>query len=149
MSTPDTPTLTLELGNDVEEARCACCGRITRRITGFVYANGDARAAYISCWTDRHRDLGAEMVISIGEWDGEPPEQRVAIALEWHVIPSGPGYVVLEGPQSKWQGRTVLGRLLARDEALNSEVAEEVFRITNLIYEQDPRFRAFWESTIQ
>ncbi len=143
------PVLTLELGNDVTESQCACCGRSTRRVSGFVSADADARAAYIACWTDGHRDLGAEMVISIGEWDGAPAEARVAVALAWHAVPSGPGCVVIDGPTSKWQGRPVLGRLLTREEALNSPAAEEAFLITNLIFDADPRFRAFWDSTVQ
>jgi hypothetical protein len=57
--------------------------------------------------------------------------------------------MVVDGPTSKWQGRSILGRLLTRDEALNGPAAEEAFRITNLIFDDDPRFRAFWDATVQ
>jgi len=40
MSKPHKPR-SVELGDDVEEAKCACCGRITRRVSGFVHADGD------------------------------------------------------------------------------------------------------------
>jgi len=149
MSADSHDTLSIELGNDVTEATCQCCGRATRRISGFVYSRDDARAAYLACWTDGHRDLGAEMVLSIGEWGGAPPAQRVAVALQWSCPPSGPGCVVIDGPSSKWHGRTLLGRLLSRGDVLNSEVGEEAFRIADLIYAEDHRFRAFWEATVQ
>ena len=89
------------------------------------------------------------MVLSIGAWGGAPPDQRVAVALQWFSPPSGPGCVLVDGPSSKWHGRAVLGRLLSRGDVLNSEVGEEAYRIADLIYAEDHRFRAFWEVTVQ
>jgi hypothetical protein len=149
MNTPALPEHALEVGGDFTDGKCACCGRFTRRITGFISAQGNAHAAYVACWTEGHRELGASMVVAIGGWSGAPLEERKAVALEWQVIPSGPGCAVVDGPASRWAAYPALGQLLTRAEVMNSRVAEEAFRIADVVFEQDPRFHAFWHSEIQ
>ena len=88
------------------------------------------------------------MLISVGGWGGGPLEERTAVALEWQVIPSGPGCRVVNGPASRWAGYPVVGRLLTREEVMNSGAAEEAFRIGDLVFDHDPRFHAFWHSVV-
>jgi hypothetical protein len=144
------PTYTLETGNDSTGAKCSCCERVTRKISGWVLLDGNAHAAYLAMWTDGHREFGVSMVLSIGGWGGGSVEERSAVALEWKALPSGPSCAVQDAATTRWASDAgVLGRMLSRTEVLNSWLGEEAFRVSDVVFAQDSRFRSFRSSTVQ
>ena len=50
---------------------CECCGKPIKRLTRFVYQDGDAFAVYYAQFTPSHEEKYVKLLIGIGEWDTE------------------------------------------------------------------------------
>jgi hypothetical protein len=128
---------------DENRGHCDCCGQTSRSVAGLVYAAGDAYAAYWMHWTAAHlADTGANLDLVLGKWgEGTGPADRVAIALVHRQQPDGtPALMVIDA-----QGRpAATGNLAAtglrREDVIGTPLAQQVFSLTDAIYEQDGRF---------
>lgn len=70
--------LSIEPGKSADYGPCPCCGDMSRKISGYVYADSNAHAAYFVDWTlnqvYRH---GAHFDIIVGGWgDGTTAADR-------------------------------------------------------------------------
>ena len=143
----DAP-LQIEPTGSAETGRCSCCGRVSRRVWGHVYAGPAACAAYFVHWTVGHVfDRGAHIDLVLGRWgDGTSAANRQVISLEYRVIETGPALMVIDaGGRSASMGN-LASRALGRNDVIGRPVATEVFALCDAILAQDARLAALWET---
>jgi hypothetical protein len=127
--------------NDV--GSCPDCGNPTRVVWGYVSAGGEPRAVYFARWTPGHRERGAQLLISLGEWgEGARRETRRAVGLECRMGSEVPSFMVVDASALPWSDE-ILGRKLSRDDAIASEASAEAFRVVDALWKMEPRFRGF------
>jgi|SRR5882724_4043750 len=63
--------LRIEAGGEKTFGPCNCCGKMTKRIWGFVYEHEAALAAYFVEWTPGHPCSSANFDLIIGTWGND------------------------------------------------------------------------------
>jgi hypothetical protein len=104
--------------------------------------DGDAVvAAYWMRWTVGHLvDPGANLDLVIGRW-GEVAnaDERLAVSLIHREVPGEqPALMVIDAVSRPTT--SLAGRSLTRLEVVGTPLAEDVFDLVDVIYEQDGRF---------
>ena len=137
----------IELGERAEPHPCACCGRVSHTVWGYVHRNGVPTAVYYAGWSEGHPDNGVKFVIGMGRWgEGSSAQDRVALFLHYHVLENGPAFMVINrGDTAFADTEAFLGRALAREEALAHPWIKAVFNIADRIIEDDLRVKEFIE----
>ena len=128
----------IEFSDPVEPGICSCCGGTTYRFTRFVYKDGSAHAVYYASFQSNHPERGVKSIVSLGEWgvDGIPDE-RVAFGLVLKNMDDNYGVIVIDAATTPWSDADILGKKLSREEALAHEWVDDVFHITNHIFDED------------
>lgn len=135
--------LTIEPDGEAIDGRCPDCNQNMRSVWGYVSNPFGARAVYFISWTDGHRERGAQLMVSIGEWgDGTVASDRVAFGLECR-IDAGPSFMLVNADELPWGTEAILGTKLTRAAALSHPLKPEVFDILDALVAHEPRFRAF------
>ena len=137
-----TTEITIEPTGSSDTGSCACCGRPNRSVWGFAYDASDPVAAYFVHWTPGHvPDRGANIDLIVGEWgDAGDAERRLAVALTYRLLPTGPTVTVIDAAgRSFTQDKAFVGRLTRRDDVTGTEVAEVAFAIASAVLAQDQR----------
>jgi hypothetical protein len=123
---------------------CDCCGRDSRSVWGVVHDSSDATvAAYWMHWTEGHlSDTGANLDLVLGEWGDETaPKDRYLVALVHRQQPDGPpALMVIDARERPAASGNIADTALRREDVIGTPLAEQVFALTNAIYEQDERF---------
>jgi hypothetical protein len=108
-----------------------------------VHSGEAAVAAYWMHWTVGHlSDPGANLDLVVGPWgEAVSAEQRFAVSLVHREIPGeGPELMVIDaGPRAPARSALV-GRSLTRAQVIGTPLAQTVFDLVDVIYEQDDRF---------
>lgn len=128
---------------DENEFNCDCCGRKSRSVAGLVYAKGEAYAAYGMHWTEGHlTDRGANLDLVLGEWgQGTSREDRFVVALVHRQQEDGsPALIVIDAQERPVATDSLAATGLRRDEVIGTPLAQQVFTLSDAIYEQDGRF---------
>jgi hypothetical protein len=112
-------------------------------VTGFIYRDGEAAAAYFVQWTiggvDSH---GANFDLIIGKWgEGTRSSDRCAIALEFRRTENGPAFMVVDASSRRAGRSDLVGTALARDEVVGTPVAKVAFDLVDAVWLQDVRIR--------
>jgi len=133
----------IEAGASNDTGPCSCCGNLSRTITGFVYGDVGAVAAYFVHWTlhqvPRH---GANFDIILGRWgEGALPEHRVAISLAFRQTESGPAFMVIDASSRPVGSHQLVGTALARTQVVGTPIAKQAFAIVDAIWLQDARIQ--------
>jgi hypothetical protein len=121
---------------------CECCGRASRRVWGFAHDRTDPVAAYFVHWTPGQvPEHGANIDLILGEWgDSGDAERRLAVALTYRLLPTGPTVTVIDAAGRPFtQDESFAGRLTHRDDVIGTEVAEVALAIASAILVQDQR----------
>ena len=138
MSEPVTPHIQVE-PLDESSGTCDCCGDESRSVWGMVHAGEATVAAYWMRWTVGHlQDQGASLDLVIGAWGEETGLQdRTALSLIHLQRADGtPALMIVDGHPRP----TLAGSTLIRSDVIGTPLAQQVFAITDAIYEQDNRF---------
>jgi hypothetical protein len=131
----------IELGRDNVLEPCTCCGGRTRLVRGFVHSDGLARAIHIVRYTAGRQQHGAEVVVSIGGWcDADEASERQCLLLAHRIVDGRPTFMVMSATDSVWSREESLGRMLSRDETLESPLAPEAYAILDAASAQAPPF---------
>ncbi len=127
---------------------CDCCGKPATWLTRFVIKNGQAFAIYKVAFSAGHPEQGIIGLMSFGEWwvEGYVPESRVAIAFEIWSGEDQYNVGIADATDSPWTRSKLFGRMLGREEALDSEWIEDMFHITDHAISEDPAIREFFET---
>lgn len=124
---------------------CACCGRVTIRLTRFVYSDGDAHAVYYAQFTAGHPQRRVSGLVGLGGWgEGTEPADRVAFPFELWTTEHGYAVGLVDASECPWRDVTYLGRLLDRDEALEHDLKAEALHITDHIVNDDPEIKRYF-----
>ncbi len=120
---------------------CACCGRSSRRVWGYAYANEIAEATYFVHWTPGHvADYGANFDMILGQWgEAAGPENRTAVALAYRLLDTGPSLMVIDAGDRPITQSGLVGRVLARVDVVNTHFAQNAFAVADAILAQDDR----------
>jgi len=137
-----TSDLSIEPTGSSDTGFCECCGRASRRISGFAYDRGDPVAAYFVHWTLGHvPEQGANIDLIVGEWgDSGDEKRRHAVALAYRLLPTGPVLMIIDAAERSFvQDKSFVGRAMNRDDVFGTEMAEVAFAIADAVLAQDQR----------
>jgi hypothetical protein len=134
----------LQLSIDPNDQRtfgpCECCGNMTHRVWGYVYDNDAAIAAYFVEWTPGHIEQAANFDLIVGRWGDETSaSDRVAIALEYRCLDSGPAFMVVNADTRPVARNANVGKALTREQVIGTELAPTAFAICDEIFLHDGR----------
>ena len=142
MDQPASHRFTIEK-MDESRGHCDCCGRESRSVAGLVHDHNGGYAAYWMHWTEGHlSDVGANLDLVLGEWGGSTSaEDRYAVALIHRQQPDGtPALMVIDAHGRPAADGRLANTALRREDVIGTPLAEQVFALTDAIYEQDGRF---------
>jgi hypothetical protein len=127
---------------DESSGLCECCGTQTRCIWGFVHSGDRTVAAYWVQWTVGHlKEFGANVDLVIGRWgEGASADDRSVVALQHFHHPDGSPALMVIDAADRPAAQSDLARFpLRRADVIGSELATQVFAITDAIYLHDSR----------
>lgn len=125
------------------QGHCDCCGHESRSVAGLVHEQCGAWTAYWMYWTVNHlNDTGANLDLVLGPWgEGTSAEDRYAVSLVHFQQEDGtPALMVIDARDRPAANGGVAANGLRRDEVIGTPLAQQIFAITDAIYEQDGRF---------
>ena len=128
---------------DESRGHCDCCGGESWSVAGLVFSEDGACAAYWAHWTVGHlSDNGANLDLVLGEWgEGNSADDRFAVALVHFEQEGGtPALMVIDAQGRPAAKGDLAASGLRRDEVIGTPLAQQVFALTDAIYEQDGRF---------
>jgi|NGEPerStandDraft_6_1074524.scaffolds.fasta_scaffold49936_3 hypothetical protein len=133
----------LELGSEVANLTCGCCGQPFKSVCGFIKKDNWACTVYFATLGTGHDEISAGLTISIGKWwddSDEAVSQREWVYMRVWPSESGSGFEVrLEKPESSRHVNTKsLGRKLEPDVARQNPLLDEFFSISDFIIDNDP-----------
>lgn len=129
--------LLVEPGGERVSGPCSCCGQPTKVVSGFVYRDGAAHAAYLVRWTPGRPQEGADFDLVVGPWgDGTGPADRAVVALRFDRGAAGPGFRVVDASGGK---EAVAARALRRNEVIGTPSAADAFAVVDALCLNDPR----------
>jgi hypothetical protein len=134
----------LELGDEVSNITCNCCGKPFKSVCGFIKRDDDAYAVYFATLQTGHSDITVGLTISIGKWwDDTALNERYWILLT--VKPSATNFDmrVEEPGGSRHADFKALGIALSRDEALSSDVKDDFFAVADYVVVEDPAVNSY------
>jgi hypothetical protein len=97
-------------------------------------------------FTEGHPERSASGLIGLGEWGGEEssPKNRTAFAFELWQDENNFNVGIVDKEDSPWSDVSFLGKILDRDEALQHDLIEEVFHITDHMVVEDKEIFNFF-----
>ena len=58
----------LELGDEVSNIDCSCCGERLKGVCGFIKKDNDAYSVYFATLHTGHNEIVVSLTVSIGKW---------------------------------------------------------------------------------
>jgi hypothetical protein len=136
--------LSLELGEEISNIACECCGENFKSIVGFVKRDNDAYGVYFATLHTGHEEITVGLTLSIGNWwDDTALTERHWIFLT--VKPSATNFNMrVDEPRgSRHVNFKALGIALSRDEALASDLKDDFFAVADYIVVEDPALNSY------
>jgi hypothetical protein len=134
----------LELGDEVSNKTCHCCGEQYKSVVGFIKRDNDAYAAYFAALQTGHRDITVGLTLSIGKWwDDTALHERHWIYITVKPSPENFNMRVEEPSGSAHYNFKPLGIALSRQEALANSLREDFFAVADYIATQDPAVNSY------
>jgi hypothetical protein len=132
--------LTVETSGEKTFGPCDCCGKMTKRVWGFVYDADAALAAYFVEWTPGHEANSAAFDLIVGAWGDEADNStRKAVSLEFRKLENGPSFMVIDARTRSVANSPLISDALSRDEVIGNEIAIRAYSLCDTIYLEDPR----------
>ena len=134
----------LELGEDVSNITCNCCGKPFKSVCGFIKKDDNAYAVYFATLHTGHSDIVVGLTVSIGKWwDDSALHERQWIFLT--VKPSATNFDMrVEEPESSRHADfKALGVALSRQKALLSDLKDDFFAVADYVVDEDPAVNSY------
>lgn len=130
--------LKVEEGGESDRAECACCGKSSRSVNGYIFDSEGPIAAYFVHWTEGALNHDPNIDIIVGRWgEGSGPEARCGVSIRYRL---GVGFMVIDaGSRPFANGHALFTRALPRAEVVGTELASEVFSLLDAAWLQDSR----------
>ena len=136
--------LSLELGDEVSNLLCPCCGRPYKSVCGFINKDSDAYCMYFATLQTGHEDICVGLTPSIGKWwDDNALDQRHWIFLTIRPTPTDFGMRIDEPQGSSHANFKPLGIALTRAQALETPLKNDFFEVADFIVENDPAVNSY------
>ena len=122
-----------------EPTRCACCGKTTRGVSGWIEDHEKTLAAYLIHWTEGSAGHPANFDLIFGSWgDGSKAADRSVASFVY--LASENGFMAIDA-HSRPAGKAahVASCPLARDEVVGTPLAPYLFGLLDAIWLQDGR----------
>jgi hypothetical protein len=134
-------TLSVEPIGFREFGPCECCGRSSRRISGFVSSDDGPLAGYLIHWTLGHvRDRGANIDLIMGSWgETTTAADRYVVSLYYRVVNDEPSVMVVDAEKQTADKHLIAAGALTRDDVIGTPLATEVFEIVDAVFLGDNR----------
>ena len=122
-----------------EPTRCACCGKTTRGVSGWIGDDEKTLAAYLIHWTEGAADHPANFDLIFGSWgDLATAADRSVASFVYHA--SGNGFMAIDAHSRPAGKATHLALFpLARSEVVGTPLAPYLFGLLDAIWLQDGR----------
>ena len=134
----------LELGDEVANKTCSCCGEQYKSVVGFIKRDDDAYAVYFATLQTGHSDIAVGLTVSIGKWwDDTALNERHWIYLTVKPSPESFNMRIEEPSSSSHSSFAPLGIALTREEALASTMKDEFFAVADYIVVEDPAVNSY------
>jgi hypothetical protein len=134
----------LELGDEVANKTCHCCGEEYKSVVGFIVRDDDAYAVYFATLQTGHPGITVGLTVSIGKWwDESALDERHWIYLTVKPSPENFNMRIEEPSGSAHSGFKPLGIALTREEALASSMREDFFAVAGYILSEDPAVNSY------
>jgi hypothetical protein len=134
----------LELGDEVSNKTCNCCGKPYQSVVGFIKQDNDAYAVYFATLQTGHSDITAGLTVSIGKWwDDAALDERYWIYLTVKPSPENFNMRIEEPNASPHLNFKPLGIALSREDALASSLREDFFAVADYIVAEDPAVNSY------
>lgn len=134
----------LELGDEVTNKTCNCCGEQYKTVVGFIKRDTDAYAVYFATLQTGHPDITVGLTVSIGKWwDDTALDERHWIYLTVRPSPENFNMRVEDPSGSAHFNFKPLGIALTREEALASSTREDFFAVADYIVAEDPAVNSY------
>jgi hypothetical protein len=134
--------LSIELG-EAAAYQCACCGRQSETVHGYLYDESGATSVYFAGYTQGHPERRVNVALSIGGWgEGTTPSDREASALQVLADDHGRQYVFPPAETSPWYHEAFLGRMKSPDQ-LSREERARLQELAKAAVEKDPRVASY------
>jgi hypothetical protein len=134
----------IEFNDKVKSFRCPHCGEESMTVWGWVSKDNAAHAAYFANLMTGHQEISVRLTISIGGWGEEDNlAKRKWVFIEARPIAGSYEMMVREPEESLYSGKQILGKALARSEALASPLMQEFFAVADYIAFNDPAVRSY------
>jgi hypothetical protein len=136
--------LSLELGEEVSNLLCPCCGKPYKSVSGFIHKDDNAYSVYFATLQTGHEEICVGLTLSIGKWwDDNALDERHWILLTIHPTPTDFGMRIDEPEASSHANFKHLGIALSRAEALESRLRDQFFEVADFIVENDPAVNSY------
>jgi hypothetical protein len=139
----ESPVFSLELGGEVANLICGCCGKPFKSVCDFIKKDDWAYSPYFATLQSGHDEIGVGLTVSIGKWWDDSDEavaQREWVYMRVWPSESGSGFEVrLEEPDSSRHTESkMLGRKLQPEQARSHPLLDEFFAVSDFIIDNDP-----------
>ena len=130
------------LDHDTAQKPCEHCGQLMTITRGGVYEDDQGVAIYLAAMHSCESGKLVDLVIAIRQgFDGAP--ETCAIALKVRPTASEIQMTVTDAEESFWRGEEYLGRLIDRQQALESPLIDSFFRIADHIVREISEVRHY------
>jgi hypothetical protein len=138
----------LELGDEVANIACDCCGKPFKSVCGFIKKDDWAYSVYFATLHTGHDQISMGLTVSIGKW-WDDSEDSIA-HREWvylSVWPSqdGSGFEMRIGDPDSSRHATAafLGHKLPPEQARKSLIRDDFFALADFVLDNDPAVRSY------
>jgi len=134
----------LELGEEVSNITCNCCGKPFKSVCGFIKRDNDAYAVYFATLHTGHSDITVGLTVSIGKWwDDSALNERQWILLTVKRSATNFDMRVEEPEGSRHADFKALGITLSRQTALLSDLKDDFFAVADYVVVEDPAVNSY------
>jgi hypothetical protein len=119
---------------------CDCCGGTTRRVWGYLHSDTGESSAYFVQWTlNQTATHGAFFDFVIGRWgEGTSPADRAVASLEFRLLESGPGFMVIDA-STRGDFTSMAATALNRSAIIGTPLAAQLYDLADAVWLQDQR----------
>lgn len=134
----------LELGDEVTNKTCECCGEQYKNVVGFITQDNDAYAIYFAQLQTGHPEITVGLTVSIGKWwDDTALDERHWIYLVVKPSPDNFNMRIEEPSYSPHADFKPLGIALTREEALANILLQDFFAVADFVVVEDPAVNSY------
>ena len=134
---------TIALTEKVKYFNCPHCGEKSVTVWGSVAAKSKVQAIYYANLMTGHKEPSARLTISFGGWGEHNSEDRWWVCIEARPTVDSYEMMIRDPEESIYFGKELLGRGLARNEALESEHRDDFFAVADCIAFNDPAVNSY------